>query len=180
MRSASRFLGAFVLLALGWMDAAQGTILCKTKDGTLKARDSVSCPRNETGADPASLGLQGPPGPRGFRGLPGPQGIQGLPGPIANLHTEIRTSAFPIDYVQGDQTFKASCLPGEVIIGTFGTSEVGVPGTPLSGSHYDFDGNVWSFVEEWPSIPLPPIRPPLIPAPVEIGLVCLSLQPGTH
>jgi hypothetical protein len=179
MRSASRFLAAFVLLELGWRDAAQGTILCKTKDGTLKARDTASCPRNETPADLASLGLQGPPGPRGFRGPQGLQGIPGLPGPLANLHSEIRTSTFPIDYAQGDQTFKASCLPGEVIIGTFGTSEVGVPPIPFSGSRYDFEGHVWSFVEEWPSIPLPSIRPPLLLDPVEIGLVCLSLQPGT-
>jgi hypothetical protein len=180
MKSASRFLGAFVLLALGWMDAAQGTILCKTKDGTLKARDTASCPRNETRADLASLGLQGPPGPRGFRGLQGLPGIPGLPGPLANVHSEIRTSTFPIDYLQGDQTFKASCLPGEVIIGTFGTTSVGAaPNTLLSGSHYELNGNVWSLVEDWPNVVLSDIRPPIILAPVQVSLVCLSLQPGT-
>jgi hypothetical protein len=180
MRSASRFLGAFVLLALGWMDAAQGTILCKTKDGTLKARDTASCPRNETRADLASLDLQGPPGPRGFRGLQGLQGIPGLPGPLANLHSEIRTSTFPIDYLQGAQTFKASCLPGEVVIGTFGTTLVGgAPATFLAGSHYELDGNVWSLVEEWPDVVLPNVDPPIILEPVKISLVCLSLQPGT-
>ena len=176
MRSASRFLGAFALLAFGWIDAAQATILCKTKDGTLKARDTANCPKHETRVDPAALGLQGPPGPQGPPGL---QGIQGLPGPLAALHTEVRTSTFPILYNQPAQTLKASCLPGEVIIGAFGTDSVGLRKTTSTGSHYDFAGNVWSFLEDWPTVPLPNTYPAPSLEPVDIDLICLSVQPAS-
>jgi hypothetical protein len=177
MKSASRILGAFVLLALGWMDAAQGAILCKAKDGTLKVRDTANCPRHETRIDPASLGLQGPPGPPGPQGPQGPQGAQGVPGPTAKLHAEIRTSTFPLNYNQGAQTFKASCLPGELIIGVGGTSSVGLFDTTKTASLYDFDGSVWSLTEYWPNIPFPNVDPLPPLGPVEIDLVCLSLQP---
>lgn len=178
MRSTSRILVAFVLLALSCLAGAQATILCKAKDGTLKARDTANCPKHETRVDPVALGLQGPPGPRGLRGPQGPQGAQGLPGPIAKLHAEIRKSTFPIDYTQvGGHTFKASCLPGEVALGVSGTFSVGLLDTTRLAAVYDFDGSVWSVTEYWPDIPTPNIYPHPPLDPVEIDLVCLSLQP---
>lgn len=167
MRSASLVVGAFVLLALSEINAANGTILCKANDGTLKVRDTV-CQKHEVRIDPASLGLQGPTGPQGPRGLQGPQGI---PGPLPKFHIEIRSETFPLGFDQGDQTFKVSCLPGEIIAGMFGTLN--------SDARYDFDGNVWSWAGIWFNIPTPHL-PPGIPiptlSPIEINLVCLSLQ----
>lgn len=181
MKPICQVLAACLLLAPGWVDGAQGAILCKAKDGTVKVRNAV-CLKHETLIDPLSLGLQGPPGPRGAQGrpgLPGPQGDQGAPGPVPNLHTEIRTATFPIDYLQGPQTFKASCLPGEIIIAVSGTSAIPtLVNVTSTGSHFDFDGSVWSFSEDWPNISGPIPDPPLpLDATVEIDLVCLTLQP---
>ena len=179
MRSTFQILGAFALLALGWTGATRGAILCKTNDGTVKLRDAV-CLKHETQLDPASLGLQGPQGPQGRQGAPGapgPQGIPGTPGPVPKLQVEIRTSTFPITYNQGPKTFKVSCMPGEIIIGAAGTASIEFFGLGKTGAHYDFDGSVWSFSEDWPDVPpldLDPL-PPLDP--VEIDLACLSLQP---
>lgn len=179
MRASCQILGAFALLALGWTGAAGGAILCKTNDGTVKVRDAV-CLKHETRLDPASLGLQGPPGPqgpRGRQGAPGPQGAQGIPGPIGGkLQAVIRTKTFPINYDQGRQTLQASCLPGEIIIGAAAFS-VGASGVNGIGSSYDFDGTVWSFSEIWPNIPGPNVEPIDFPDPAEIDLVCFSLQP---
>ncbi len=180
MRSASRIVGAFVLLALGCLDVARGDILCQAKDGTLKVRDKV-CFRHETRIDPVSLGLQGPPGPPGPRGARGPQGaqgLQGIPGPIAGLHTVLRTNTFPICSNQGPYTFKASCQPGEVIIGVGGTPSVGSFGTATSTSQFEFDGSVWSFQGVWPNIVLSP-GGPCPNASIELDLLCLSLQPSS-
>jgi len=176
MRSLSKVIGVFLFLTLGWVNIATSAILCKTSDGTLKVRD-IKCQKREVLINPASLGLQGPSGPQGvpgsqgLQGLQGPPGIPGLPGPTQKLHVEIRTNTFPFDYNQGVQTFKASCLPGEVIIETFGAFS--------TGSTYVFDGNVWSLVEVWPNFPLPNLPPgvPIPPlGPLEIDLVCLALQ----
>jgi hypothetical protein len=182
MRSASRILGAFLLLALGWMNVARGAILCEAKDGTLMVRDTV-CFKHETRIDPASLGLQGPPGPRGPRGAQGSQGaqgVQGIPGPIAKLHAEVRVSTFEIDFDQGPQTLKASCLPGEVIVGVSDTSGIILSGTGTTPTNpqYSFDGNVWSFMETWPNVSTGLIDPPTQGVQAEIDLVCLSLQPS--
>jgi hypothetical protein len=178
MRSAYRIPVAFGLLALSCLAGAQASIQCKTKDGALKERDTANCLQHETRVDPVALGLQGPPGPRGPRGPQGPQGAQGLPGPVAGLHAETRISTFPIDYTQaGGHVFKASCLPGEVVLGVSGTFSVGLLDTTRLAAVYDFDGSVWSVTEYWPDIPAPNVfpHPPLDP--VEIDLVCLSLQP---
>lgn len=179
MRSTSQILGALALLALGWTGETRGAILCKTNDGTVKLRAAV-CLKHETQLDPASLGLQGPPGPQGpvgRQGAPGPQGIPGLPGPVPKLQVEIRTSTFPITYNTGPQTFKASCMPGEIIIGVAGTASIEFFGLGRTAVHYNFDGSVWSLSEDWPDVPpldidpLPPLDP------IEIDLACLSLQP---
>lgn len=179
MRSTGQILGAFALLALGWTGATRGAILCKTNDGTVKLRNAV-CLKHETQLDPASLGLQGPQGPQGPTGrpgAPGPQGIPGIPGPVPKLQVEIRTSTFPISYGQGPQTFKASCMPGEVVIGAAGTGSLDFFGISRTGAHYNFDGSVWSFSEDWPNVPTFNIDPLPPVGPVEIDLVCLSLQP---
>lgn len=178
MRASFQILGAFALLALGWTGAARGAILCKTSDGTVKVRDAA-CLKHETRLDPSSLGLQGPPGPPGpvgRPGAPGPQGIPGVPGPVPKAQAEIRAKTFPINYDAGDQTLKASCLPGEIIIGAAAYS-VGVSGVTGTGSRYDFDGTVWSFLETWPNIPGPNVEPINYPDPAEIDLICFSLQP---
>jgi hypothetical protein len=178
MRPVYQVLGACVLLASGWVDGAQGAILCKAKDGTVKVRDTANCPRHESRIDPASLGLQGPAGPPGPKGPQGPQGIQGIPGPAAKLHPVLRTTLFPIDYDQGEQRLKASCLLGEIIIGTSGAYTLGTSGRASDGgSRYDFNGNVWSFSELWPDIPGPNVEPLGPPDSPEIDLVCLSLLP---
>lgn len=177
MRSASRIVGAFLLLALGCLDVARGDILCQAKDGTLKVRDKV-CFQHETRIDPAALGLQGPPGLPGLRGARGPQGAQGaqgIPGPIAKLHTELRTSSFPIISNAGPYTLKASCLPGEVIVGVNSSSSSGSFGTSTSESHYEFDGSVWSFQGTLPDVITSPGGIHI--ADVELDLLCLSLQP---
>lgn len=176
MKSSSQILGAFVLLALGWTGVTRGAVLCKTNDGTVKVRDDV-CLKHETRLDPASLGLQGPPGPqgpRGRQGAPGPQGVQGIPGPVAKLHAELRTSSFPFDPNQGIQTFKASCLPGEVIIGVSTSGPVSVAS---ASPQYEFDGTVWSFSMFWPNVAAASTSGSASTNVVEIDLVCLSLQP---
>lgn len=171
MRSGPQIAGAVLLLACCQAAAVRGAILCKIKDGTVKVRDTV-CFKHETQIDPAALGLQGPPGPPGPRGAQGPQGtqgVQGIPGPIAKLHAELRANTFPVDFSQGIQTFKASCLPGEVIIGA---SSSGPFSAASASSNYEFDGSAWSFVETWPNVTA------AAPQTVEIDLVCLSLQPS--
>jgi hypothetical protein len=178
MRPIYQALGAFALLASGWMDGAQGAVLCRAKDDTVTLRDTANCPRNERRLDLASL--QGPPGPQGLPGLPGPRGAQGVPGPAPKLSTVLRTKVFPIQYDEGLKTLKASCLPGELIIATSGAYSLGPleTGAPAGlGSRYDFDGNVWSFSQDWPNIPGPNVEPLGPPAPAQIDLVCLSLQP---
>jgi hypothetical protein len=180
MRSAYQALGAFVLLAAGWTSGAQGAILCRAKDDTVTLRDTANCPRNERRLDPASLGLQGPAGPQGRPGPPGPQGVQGPLGPIPKLHAEVRTKVFVIEFDQGDQRLSASCLPGELIIGSSGAYDVfdSGPFSPAgTESRYDFDGTAWSFSQVWPDIPGPNVEPVSSPDPAEIDLVCLSLQP---
>jgi hypothetical protein len=181
MRTGPRIVGAVLLLACCQAAAVRGAILCELKDGTVKVRDKV-CFQHETPVDPLSLGLQGPPGPpgpRGAQGAQGPQGIQGIPGPIPQLHAEIRTNSFPIGYGRGPQTFKASCLPGEVIVGVFGRyTSLGVTGGSfITGSRYEFDGSVWSYAEDLPTLDPPGTTTPPGPLePLEINLVCLSLQ----
>jgi hypothetical protein len=180
VRSGHRIVGAVLLLACCQVVAARGAILCKTKDGTVKLRDTV-CLKHETRVDPVSLGLQGPPGPRGAQGPQGTQGIQGPPGPAGRFHVEIRSNTFPVGFDQGPRTYKAGCLPGEVIVGVFGThtSDGLIWATYRTDSRYEFDGSVWSYAEDWPNVPLPGIGvPPPPPDPLEINLVCLSLQPS--
>lgn len=180
MRPIYQALGAFALLASGWMDGAQGAILCRAKDDTVTLRDTANCPRNERRLDPASLSLQGPSGPQGLPGLQGPQGIQGVPGPAPKLSAVLRVKYFPIQFDQGDQTLTASCLPGELIISSSGAYSPVPPelGAPVGlDSRYDFDGSVWSFSQVWPNIPGPNTEPLGPPSDAEIDLVCLSLQP---
>jgi hypothetical protein len=183
MRSAYQALGAFVLLASGWMSGAQGAILCRAKDDTVTVRETANCLRSERRIDPASLGLQGPAGPGGLQGpqgTQGPQGIRGPLGPVPKFHAEVRTKVFEILYDQGDQRLSASCLPGELVIASSGAYTLGpqYPDAPTgTGSRYELDGNVWTFSQVWPNIPGPNVLPLGPPPPAEIDLVCLSLQP---
>ena len=56
--------------------------LCQKRSGVLVVRES--CKRKEQVADPAALGLQGPPG---TQGPPGAQGLPGLPGLPVSLRS---------------------------------------------------------------------------------------------
>src|SRR5262249_3653108 len=74
-----------MLLALLVVPATvQAVSLCaKPKsDGTFNATVKIreTCKAGETTLDPATLGLQGSPGPTGPPGPSGPPGLQGLPG----------------------------------------------------------------------------------------------------
>jgi hypothetical protein len=183
MKSASKVIGAFLLLALGVTNVARSAILCKTNDGTLKIRDTA-CQKHEVRIDPASLGLQGPPGPQGPRGLRGPQGdkgdpgqqglqgIQGIPGPIPRLNAFIRSVTLNVFPEQGAQILKVDCLPGEFATGGsyFWANVVTTPSLrPI------FDGTIWSWTVLIPSLPQP--GPDFTYAPVTVYAVCVSEGP---
>jgi hypothetical protein len=69
---------ALVVAAAFSTTPAIADVLCKAKNGTVKAR--ATCKPHETQLDIAALGLQGPPGQKGDqgdRGATGPQGPKG-------------------------------------------------------------------------------------------------------
>src|SRR5262245_39003676 len=66
------------VLVVGDVAAAHATLLCKSRNGTLRLREK--CGRKQVAVDPGLLAL-GTPGPQGPPGAQGPQGLQGPAGP---------------------------------------------------------------------------------------------------
>ena len=171
MRSASQIVGALVVLALGIVKIANGAILCKTNDGTLKVRDTA-CQKHEVRIDPTSLGLQGPPGPQGPRGPQGIQGAPGSPGGVPKLNAVIRSVTLNVQPEQGVQTLKVDCLPGEVAMGG---SYVWANVIPPPTLHPAFDGIIWSWAVLVPNLSQP--LPDFTFAPITVYTVCVSTEP---
>ena len=72
------------VLMVGICSRADALVLYAPKKGTGPVTVQTACEKNEVQLDPATLGLQGPPGLKGDKGDPGPRGpmgLQGLQGP---------------------------------------------------------------------------------------------------